>query len=537
MTIQLILKALRDVASECGIDKLSNAVSRALLNSDTELMEDSLVEIYKLWPTQLNRKVFCDIINAKEYKDIDNAYPVIKRRTKKNPEARGELHVEAYCFFYSKIRELCANLKGDHSEEDVLLKLYSVLRNDFIIVQICLVEQDDAQEIFHSLNTGRKQLSQSDLLRSFVFMRAEKNTKARDYLYEHYWQRFEDHFWNYETRKGNLLLSRLDQVTRIFLSSKIGSIVEAKKVHLVYKNWIQTEQPFQNNLEDELKAFSAYGKWFRFLVEPIGESPYLEFARRLKIWDVSTAYPLVIYLLEESTLGERELLEYFNALESFVVRRLLCGKDNKEYNKYFVELVNRFRREEPSLASFRTALAEGKGATREWPDDKAFETSFYSRPIYNSLTSSQIATILRLINDQFVTSKTEQVTFQLPSIEHVMPKEWYAHYELEGEIISKEIIDGWDIFDNEEESAKWDKVELRNNLIHSIGNLTIVTMPLNATMRNASFKEKKEDLRNSIFFLNRYFDNLENWDEKEIDRRARWLFEKARYIWAAPSRV
>jgi uncharacterized protein with ParB-like and HNH nuclease domain len=531
MTMQLLLKALRDYATTHGIGKLSSAVQRALFNPDPDLMENSSEEIYKLWPTQLNRKVYCDIINANGYEDIDKVlYPEQKKPRKKKPEARDRL-VEAYVFFYSKIRELCANLCQDYSEEDILLKLYSVLRNDFTIVEIILGEQDDSQEIFHSLNAHRKQLSQSDLLRSFVFMRAEKNPEIRDYLYEKYWKRFEEWFWDFESRRGNLRLSRLDQVTRIFLSSNIGAVVEAKRIHLVYKNWIQTKKPFQNNVEAELKAFSGYGDRFRFLVEPTGDSPFSEFARRLQIWDVSTAYPLVIYLYEEGNPGERELFESFNTLESFVVRRLICGKDNKEYNKYFVELIDRLRREGSSHSSLRTALAEGKGITRIWPDDKDFERYFFSRPIYNILRSSQIAT---LINNQMLTSKTENVTIQsVPTIEHIMPKEWYEHYELDGEIVSREIINDWSL-DNEEEEAKWEKAQSRNQKIHCIGNLTIVNHSLNAAMRNAAFEDKKIDLRNSVLIMNRYFDTIDKWDEKEIDQRARSLFDIARHIWTGP---
>jgi hypothetical protein len=100
------------------------------------------------------------------------------------------------------------------------------------------------------------------------------------------------------------------------------------------------------------------------LVSPPGDAPFSEFARRLQTWDVSTTYPLVTYLFEEGNLGEGELLQCFNTLESFLVRRLISRKDNKEYNKYFVEIVDRLRRDGPSPAALQRALAEGKGETR-----------------------------------------------------------------------------------------------------------------------------------------------------------------------------
>jgi hypothetical protein len=89
----------------------------------------------------------------------------------------------------------------------------------------------------------------------------------------------------------------------------------------------------------------------------------------------------------------------------------------------------------------------------------------------------------------------------------------------------------WYLSDDEGEEAKWEKVQSRNRRIHCFGNLTIVTQPLNSAMRNAPFNEKKEALRNSILILNRYFDNLGNWGEEEMDQRARSLFDTARRMW------
>src|SRR5205823_14117361 len=106
----------REFASERGIGMLSIAVELTLFNPDPELMENSSQEIYNVWPTQFNRKVFCDIIDARGYQAVNNAYPVIYRlRRKRKPEPRDRL-VEAYVFFYSMIRDLCARFGTDHSE-------------------------------------------------------------------------------------------------------------------------------------------------------------------------------------------------------------------------------------------------------------------------------------------------------------------------------------------------------------------------------------------------------------------------------------
>ena len=538
MTIQLLLAALRDFSSERGISTLSGAVGRGLLNPDPELMENSLVEIYKLWPTQFNRKVFCDILNAGGYDAVNKAYPIIRRKYQRRPDPRDRL-VESYAFFHSRIQELCTLFGTDHSEEDILVELYGVFRDDLSVVEIILGESDDSQEIFNSLNAHGKPLSQSDLLRSFVFMRAEKSHEDRDRLFEQYWRGFEDRFWDVQERRGNLWLSRLDLLTRIFLSSKKGAVVDAKKVHLEYKKWIESSKPFET-IEAELEAFSQYGNRYRYLIEPSGDDLFAEFVRRLQTWDASTAYPLVIYLFEESNLDKAELLESFETLESFLVRRLICGKDNKEYNKYFVDIVGRLRQRSISHPALKRVLSSGAGATREWPGDDEFERCFCTQPVYGVLRSNQISTILKRVDDQLRTPKSEKVIISSVSVEHVMPREWARHYVLDGEFVPQDMARrDWFYSSDPEQQALWErvkeKVQYRNRTIHSFGNLTIITQPLNAAMANAPFKDKKAQLRNSVLLLNRYFDDIENWDEKEIDRRARSLFERARLIWPGSS--
>ena len=143
-----------------------------------------------------------------------------------------------------------------------------------------------------------------------------------------------------------------------------------------------------------------------------------------------------------------------------------------------------------------------------------------------------------MIEDKTRTSKTEEVTITHASVEHIMPREWSDHYPLDGEFIPKEMTEDWFYPQNEGMILRWqqikEKVQARNRAIHCLGNLTVVTQPLNAAMKNGPFKNKKAALRNSLLLMNRYFDGLETWVETEMERRARVLFETAKELWARP---
>jgi uncharacterized protein with ParB-like and HNH nuclease domain len=70
--------------------------------------------------------------------------------------------------------------------EDCAFRLLHAIQRDFAVVEIALSEGDDSQEIFYSLNSQGAQLSQSDLLRSLIFMRAEKEKLNRDEIFSEY---------------------------------------------------------------------------------------------------------------------------------------------------------------------------------------------------------------------------------------------------------------------------------------------------------------------------------------------------------------
>ena len=72
----------------------------------------------------------------------------------------------------------------------------------------------------------------------------------------------------------------------------------------------------------------------------------------------------------------------------------------------------------------------------------------------------------------------------------------------------------------------------RDNLLQSIGNLTVVTGKLNASMSNRPFAERREGLyENSLLMLNREIHENSNWDINEIQERAKKLIDGVCKIW------
>jgi hypothetical protein len=77
----------------------------------------------------------------------------------------------------------------------------------------------------------------------------------------------------------------------------------------------------------------------------------------------------------------------------------------------------------------------------------------------------------------------------------------------------------------------------RTRLMHTIGNLTLLTQPLNSSISNGPFDRKRPEIaKNSDLRLNTKFQDvgLVSWSEDDIVKRGRELFTFAKNIWSAP---
>ena len=100
-----------------------------------------------------------------------------------------------------------------------------------------------------------------------------------------------------------------------------------------------------------------------------------------------------------------------------------------------------------------------------------------------------------------------------------MPQQWQKHWPL--------LEDAG----NQERSA-----DRREELIHTIGNLTLLTGKLNPALSNGPWDTKRPELlKHSALNLNRWFQEVETWNELAIKRRTRELLDLAVGIWAYPS--
>jgi uncharacterized protein with ParB-like and HNH nuclease domain len=73
--------------------------------------------------------------------------------------------------------------------------------------------------------------------------------------------------------------------------------------------------------------------------------------------------------------------------------------------------------------------------------------------------------------------------------------------------------------------------EVTARYVETIGNYTILTGAWNNKLSNKPYSEKKSYYNNSMFRINRYFDNIDEWNADLIDERCRYFADVILKMW------
>ena len=157
ITLTILLAVISDIAKKENQD-LSNEINEQYLKN--KFADD--LNVYKVLPTQADRKAFFQIINHEEL------------------EERSSRIQKVYLYFKKNIQTF-----SDDKKPIDLVKLKTVILHGLELVSITLDENDDEYLIFESLNGKGSPLTQADLIRNLFFMRIEHN--KQDEAYSNLW--------------------------------------------------------------------------------------------------------------------------------------------------------------------------------------------------------------------------------------------------------------------------------------------------------------------------------------------------------------
>lgn len=424
--------------------------------------------------------------------------------------------IQAYNFFRNNIDTSTVNRQA--------------IQNNIMFVGIDLLPEEDEQQIFDTINSLGVRLTTAELLKNYFFSREQISE------YEEFWKDvFEKDdetkkYWDKEITTGRLSRTFIDlffysylqiKVQEKLLKVKATDKIEFSKVETLFASYKTLINDYKIDKKEMLKEIKQYALIFKenFDYEIIRDELTDQFGiERLNAiifgLDTSTLIPYVLYILN-SVSDDEQKRELFHFIETYIIRRIIVKADTRNYNQLFTDrlITNEIR----TKNQFREYLEKSSEKINYLPNDQEIEDAFNNSKLINKQAAGVLYFIESKIRDRRMQA-TQLLGISKYSLEHLMPKNWERN---------------WGLLRSQEE------IDFRNRKLLTLGNLAIITQSLNASIRDSEWQVKKTGngkkpglthFAAGIETLSQFLERPE-WNEAEIEKRAKYLCERALEIW------
>lgn len=522
-TIQILLKACEHALAEIETHTSDDqrpivSFARKQLGLLTENTAFDPQERYKVWPTNEDRAPFKAVLDAEPTTGVDGQTTRM---------------ADAYRYF----RQMAVRyLRPSPEVTDLGLRaqrLGDALKDYLKLIVLDLDPSDEPQAIFETLNAHGTPLLPADLIKNWLLWEAARQKLDLNALYEEYWHRFDSHhdYWRQRIGTGHAARARVDTFLQNWLTKETIEVVSAKHLYDRFLRYVGKLRSSSDGGKVDVPALMQSIRRDADLYEqidrPTGPGRLNLFLRRLGVLEVIVLHPVLLALMGRSGSNALDRENAASILESYLIRRMVCGYQTRGYNALALRLLRVIAdtpADQPVADLLRDTLSTAARSGDPWPDDDMFRAEWLNRKFYNGLRRDRVLMILQAIEELYQSQidKSEPIAsfdYSKLQIEHVLPQKWQAHWPL---------IEGGM------------NAELRDWSLHGVGNLTLVSAALNPALSNGpwiaaeGFGKRDELKKHSKLELNRrLLADHPVWEESRIRARAEELFEAARSIWPA----
>lgn len=512
-TLQILLDALH--AELAAVEATQPALRLEALIRNPEAFCSFPEDRFKVWPTNRDRPAFNAVMAAEPPVVYSSLMP------------KGTRLIDAHQYFAEQARGWLA-LNGPEEVPLRAEKLERSVRELLQMVVIDLTADENAQEIFETLNARGAHLTAADLIKNFVFQRLMEAGEDVEAAYESHWKEFETGFWEAEVTFGRLRYSRSSILMNHWLIARTGEEIVAREVFSRFKRFADHETGIR--MAELVPVVDRAGAVYRSFIEgatasnPIGRLQL--FAYRTSVLESEVFKPVILWMLdpEQEPVPEDQLLKALEVLESWLVRRMLVRAKTSSYTQVAAELITQLRKGDRCRAGdiVNGFFANQTVVSRYWPDDDEVTQELTLLAAYTRLRRARLRMVLEAIEDHrrgWLGSREglggERVARGKYHIEHVLPRKWQVNWPLATPVSESD----------------------RDRLVHTLGNLTLLTSKLNSKVSNSAWPTKRSALsEHDVLKLNS--DLLaaagDNWTEDQIRARTQAMVKAVLEIWAVP---
>jgi len=462
----ILISVIRDFLARYRLDAATRTSSRYLTDFD-DALEDYT---YKVTLNRFDR----DFFRREILENRDAGYePPIPSYESHN------LIRKARNFFYSKFEDRYNQINNPQESHRWALRILKILTNHISAVAVISDDEDNASNVFETLNDRGIGLSTPDLLRNLILRRA--NTAHIDEILD-LWGRVLE----IEGR------AKINDFFRHFWLSYEGD-VKARSLYREIKAEITERET--DSLEFSRCLCDSSGTYQDILSASYeGDERIAGYLESINALGAKVLYPPVLSLLE--TADDNDIIRTYlwAFIVTYVRHALICKKENNQIENIMFSVAKRIRTKiNEDLRQELIAFA---------PNDDQFRDAFLSVSIPRQASARYV---LRKIEQHLRT--TEELDVATPSrvhVEHIYPRNPQP-----GSLLPQHAA-----------------------IVNRLGNLTLLSARLNVTIKNSVYDEKKPYYENSELILTKRIPSIfDEWNVEAIDNRQSDLADNALEIW------
>ena len=409
----------------------------------------------------------------------------------------------AFGYFQKKVRgHFSSRMEGED-----LAQFIANMAINLHFTSIIVNSEVNAYTIFETLNARGVQLSTPDLVKNYIFSLIDNDKRKR-----------------LPDRKLQTLESKWNQITEPVGENRVLSFIRA---HWNSQNTFSTKSDLFKKIRKDLKDARGANSYLDSLLKnsPVyaalrneehafwkqcKEGAYNDRRLRarlglLNLFKISTPHGALLMAFHK--LKPKDFVRLLYYIESLSVRyNIVCGKNPSPQERLYAKVAQYLR--ETAKPSLRRVVEILK---KIMPSDREFEMQFEEKTFKTGNDDRQARYFLHRV-EHLLNEGKAPFSFADSSVEHILPKnpseEWIR------------------LFENKDRAEEW---------AGYLGNMTLLSVEQNKGAERKNFEEKKKYFEESPFKVTQQCLKYEEWNEKTISERQKWLGKKARELWRFPS--
>jgi len=485
ITASIIFRALADsCGGQDGRGRLPEMIRDVLMFRDKNGRD-----LLKIAPGRNDRDYFRTVMTGQGEEDLNN-----QRR----------LMLRCYNYFAERIRPLNDEEKGE---------LFNILMHQVSFISVDLSADDDERVILGTIHSLGTRPAIEEMLKNEIFQAPELQAS-----YEKYWKStFEDQeeqiiFWNAKNTHVENGRTNMENLLHCYLVIKTQNHIPMEELLEEYQYWLK-----QKSIDEQtafLKKLKTYAAIYRSF--PYGQAlntiAFTEIEKRffrvVEKCSLDSIYPLILFLYQAAE-DRGQVYRMLELLESYLVRRNICGLTTDNYSQLFVSMIQEFQNGERAVTF--TELADLLQSYYEDADRFPRNREFRDGILVNMPSRQEAGEFLYSLA-LYQERDAGKLSFDDFFVEYMMPRRWDM--------------------DLPQDEITGEQIRRLDRALRTMGNLTLVTEEIGEGMEIGSWQMRKHALNEkSPLCLTRNYLECEYWTENEICSRGSHLADDAVKIW------